>query len=575
MSCVITLLRLNAEEKHMRQYLFYKNRARLVLLILLYTLRTFGTVGVALLINYLIDSVSLAMASGQISALARCAILCCTYALLLGLVIFCSEKVKAAGIRHIMLQIRKEVMNGILSKSISELQNTNSAEYMTLFDQHLNVFEENYLKNLLSIYESLVGILIAAALLIYIDPVIAFISVIAMVIPSLLPKLFGNRLGRLQGDIMQCAAEYNVKIKDILNGYEVIRAYQINDIMRGKHLEAAAELEHSKAASAGTMAWLYGLANMASISVQFLVMTLCGVFAVRGFITIGSIIAVTQLTGQVISPAFQLSTKFSQLKAARPVWNQVCVVMQSARHLENVSVPREMEDSLKLENLSFSYGGTPVIKNVSMLFEFGKKYAIVGRSGSGKSTLLKILAGYYNDYTGSVDVDAGRSRFLSLSLISQNVFLFDDTVRNNITLYQKYPADALDAAVRMAGLKETVENLEEGLDTRVEESGSRFSGGEKQRIAIARALLHRKSLLLLDEATSSLDNERAREVEESILGLKNMTCIAVTHKLHANVLQKYDKIFVMDEGQMVEQGTFQELMEKPGVFQKLYAAGAE
>lgn len=558
----------------MKQYLLYKNRARLVLLILLQTLRTFGTVGVAILINYLIDSVSLAITSGQLSTLARCAIICCAYAMLLGMVIFFGEKIKAVSIKHIMLNIREGILNGILNKNISELQNTNSAEYITLLNQNLSVFEENYLKNLLSIYESFVGILIAVVFLIYINPIIAVISIITMAIPSLIPKLFGNKLGKLQGSIMQCATDYNVKIKDILNGYEVIKAYQIDNIMRRKHIETAAELEQSKVSSANTMAWLYGLANMASISVQFLIMTLCGVFAVHGFITIGSIIAVTQLTGQVISPAFQLSTKFSQLKSTKPICDQIHAVIQSSQHLENVSEPKEMEQSMKLEDLSFSYGDTPVIKNVKTQFDFGKKYAIVGRSGSGKSTLLKILAGYYRDYTGSVDVDGVMNQSCSLSLISQNIFLFDDTVRNNITLYREYPADELDKAICMAGLKETIDHLEEGLDTKVEENGSRFSGGEKQRIAIARALLHNKSLLLLDEATSSLDNECAREIEESILGLNNITCIAVTHKLYFNALQKYDKIFVMDDGNIIEQGTFQELMERSGTFQKLYAAGA-
>lgn len=558
----------------MRKYLLYKNRARLVLLILFQTLRTFGTVGVAVLIHYLIDSVSLAITSGQLSALFRCAGVCCAYALLLGLVILFSEKINAAGIKHIMLHIREEIMSGILNKNISELQNTNSAEYITLFNQNLGVLEENYLKNLLSIYESLVGILIAVVLLVYIHPIIAVIAILAMTIPSLIPKLFGKRLGKLQGSIMQCAADYNVNIKDILGGFEVIQAYQIGDIMRGKHTVAAAKLEQSKASAAGTLAWLYGLANMASISVQFLIMTLCGIFAARGVITIGSIIAVTQLTGQVISPAFQLSAKFSLLKAVKPVCDQIHTVIQSSRHLENVSERKEMEHLLKLDDLSFSYGDTPVLKNVETQFEFGKKYAIAGRSGSGKSTLLKILAGHYKDYTGSVEIDGARNQSCSLSLISQDIFLFDDTVRNNITLYREYPAEALAEAVRMAGLKEAINHLENGLDTRVEENGLRFSGGEKQRIAIARALLHHKSLFLLDEATSSLDNECAREIEETILGMENVTCIAVTHKLYPDALQKYDRIFVMDDGKIVEQGTFQELMEKSGSFRKLYSAGA-
>lgn len=554
----------------MRKYLLYKNKIRLVGLILLQTLRTLGTVGVAMLINHLIDSVSKVITSGQLESLARCAVLSCAYAVLLGLVIFFSEKVKAVWIKHIMLHIRENILEGILNRNTLELQSTNSAEYITLLNQNLSTFEENYLNNLLSIYESFIGILAAVVLLIYINPIIAVISIIAMAVPSLIPKFFGTRLGKLQGNIMQCAAGYNAEIKDILNGYEVIKAYQINDIMRGKHMEAATELEQGKVSSASTMALLYGLANMASISVQFLIMILCGVFAVRGVITIGSIIAVTQLTGQVISPAFQLSTKFSLLKSTKPICDQIDTVIQTSRQPEDISDTKEMKHSLKLKNLSFSYGDSPAIKNVEIQFDFGGKYAIVGKSGSGKSTLLKILAGHYREYSGSVEVDGSVKRDCSMSLISQNIFLFDDTIKNNITLYREYPADAIEKAICMAGLKETIDHLDEGLDTRVEENGSRFSGGEKQRIAIARALLHNKSLFLLDEATSALDNECARKIEESILDLKNITCIAVTHKLHPNILRRYDKIFVMNDGEIVEQGTFRELMEKSENFRRMY-----
>lgn len=560
-------------KKEMYRYLVYKNKMRLAGLLLLQTLRTLGAIGVALLINYLIDSVASAISSGQIKELISCAMVCCAYALLFGMATFFCERIKASCIRHIMLHIREAAMDGILSKSTAEMQNTNSAEYLTLMNQNLGVIEKNYLENLLAIYESLIGMVFAVVLLVAIHPVIAGISVVAMSVPSLIPKLFGNRLGRLQGNIVQCETAYNVRIKDILNGHDVIRTYQTEDIMRGKHRETAAKLEQSKVSSANAMASLYGLVNLASISVQFLIMTLCGVFAVRGVITIGSIVAVTQLTGQVISPAFQLSTKFSQLKAVKPVCERILTLTQAAAGEKKLTA-EDPERSLCVENLSFSYQDTPVIKNINAGFEAGKKYAIVGRSGCGKSTLLKILAGCYEEYSGQIKVDGASGRQCSPALISQNVFLFDDTIRNNVTLYQEYPEEAVGRAIRMAGLKETIDALEKGIHTEVEENGARFSGGERQRIAIARALLHSRKLLLLDEATSSLDNECAREVEENILNLEGITCIAVTHKLYADILRKYDRILVMEDGRIVEQGTFDELLENAEVFRKLYAAGA-
>ena len=192
-----------------------------------------------------------------------------------------------------------------------------------------------------------------------------------------------------------------MKIKDIFSGYEIIRAYRAEKQMEELHHDSSVLLENSKARTADTMACLYALANMASIAVQFLIMSLAGIFAVRGSITIGSIIAVTQLTGQVISPAFQLSAKISQLKGIRPVCEQMEANLLPADAGELKADLPEMERTLTLEDVSFAYDNAVVIDHVSLQFERGRKYAVVGRSGSGKSTLLKLLAGYDDSYAGS------------------------------------------------------------------------------------------------------------------------------------------------------------------------------
>ena len=159
------------------------------------------------------------------------------------------------------------------------------------------------------------------------------------------------------------------------------------------------------------------------------------------------------------------------------------------------------------------------------------------------------------------------------TLIHQNPFLFDDTIRNNITLYETYPDTAVKAACHLAGLDELIDSLEDGLDTEVSENGSRFSGGEKQRIAVARAILHRENVFLLDEATSALDSETTDFVEDSIFSLENVTCISITHKLAPNSLQKYDEILVMDNGKIVQRGSYDRLLAVSGPFSELYSAG--
>ena len=535
----------------MNAYVFYKNKFRLGIFMVFQTIRIVGTVGVAVLINLLIDAVSVSVAGQTVKPLMNCILICCLYALALGAVIFLSERLMAANIKHIMLQIRSGIMKGILRKSMAEYQQKNSAEYIAFFTQNLGTFEEHYLKNLVSIYDSLVSIAIAMFLLFYINPFIAVISVAAMSIPSLIPKLFGKRLGIIQGTIMQNTAGYHAKIKDIFSAYEVIRTYRAEKQMEELHDSSSVLLESSKEHAADIMAVLYGPANMSSVAVQFLIMSLAGMFAVKGLITIGSIIAVTQLTGQVISPAFQLSAKISQLRGVRPFCRQIEENLPAAATYETETALPEMEKTLMLDNVSFSYGDVPAIDHVSQKFERGRKYAIVGRSGSGKSTLLKLLAGYYDNYSGRILADGESGRKVCAALIHQEVFLFDDTIRNNITLYKPFDEETVETACRLAGLKDVLDRLPDRLDTEVDENGARFSGGERQRIAAARAILHRKNLFLLDEATSALDSETTEFMEESILSLENITCIAVTHKSTPESLKKYDEILVMEHGKIV------------------------
>lgn len=557
----------------MREMITRNNRGRLAALLFVQTLRILGTVGVAVLLNILIDAVFVALTSGKTDRLLWCAAFCCMYALLFGAVIYTDEKWKASVVSHSMRSVRGCVMEGILGKEISEFQAENSARYLALLGQNLSTFEENYLKNLLSIYDSIVSMAAAAAMLIWINPLIAGISIAAMSIPSLIPKLFAKKLSARQKKAAESTTAYQAVVKDILGGFEVVKSYRIAAVMQEKSEKAAAEMEGDKAGMAAVMATVYGLANMASVAVQFSLMALCGVFAVRGLITIGSVVAVTQLTGQVISPAFQLSAKCSLLHSAKPICEQIREAAVRPVCADCQDAP-EMKHSLALRDVSFSYAGAPALKRLSLSLEYGKKYALVGKSGCGKSTLLRLIAGYGQKDAGSMTVDGHEERECALSLISQNIFLFDDTIRNNITLYGDYRPEEIQAAVRLAGLDGLIASLENGIDTEVLENGCRFSGGEKQRIAIARALLHKRSLLLLDEATSALDEENAGKIERGILGLREITCLSVTHRVSSGTLREYDGIFLMEDGEIAEQGTYDELMQKNGSFRRLHDAAA-
>lgn len=191
--------------------------------------------------------------------------------------------------------------------------------------------------------------------------------------------------------------------------------------------------------------------------------------------------------------------------------------------------------------------------------------------------MLKLLMKQYDDYDGIIYVDDLDLKFISAedwcrleSVVQQDVFLFDGSIKENITMYQSFQDEILSNVISASGLNKLIDKLPYGLDTQIGEKGGRLSGGEKQRIAIARTLIRQTPLLLLDEATSSLDSETANAIEEVILGLETITCLVVTHRLSKAALQKYDKIFVMSDGRVVEEGSFDYLIENKGYFYHLY-----
>ena len=226
--------------------------------------------------------------------------------------------------------------------------------------------------------------------------------------------------------------------------------------------------------------------------------------------------------------------------------------------------------------MTFSYEpGKQVLHGVSARFDAGKSYAIVGGSGSGKSTLLNLLMASHSGYGGDICYDGAELRGIRaeslydlVSIVQQNVFIFNSSVRDNITMFREFDKSEVDEAIRLSGLSELI--AARGEDYLCGENGIGLSGGEKQRISIARSLLRKTPVLLMDEATAALDAETAYYITSSILQLDGLTRIVVTHALDETLLRRYDRIFTLKNGRLIESGTFDELMDKKEYFYSLF-----
>lgn len=538
--------------KNIKYFLKNVGKRNAIIFVLVQIVSSCVVAGVALLLSSLLNTVSEVIISGDIARLLKFIGLCCIYAIATGILLMLQGYVRAHLVCDTLIKMRDSAVKAYLRRKDTVDINENSAEFLSLLSQNMDTIEKDWLGGLLDAFASCCEITIASLLLLYINPIVAVISILVMAIPTIIPGVFTKQLTHCQEEIVKNTVSYNGQIRDISLGFDVIRSFHKENNFTNRHLRVAQQLEGKKVHLSEVTSLISGLVTAISVSSQFIIMGITGIFAVQGLVSLGSVVAVTQLSGQVIAPASTFASLLGKVKAAYPVLK---IVMRDDEEtpLDNKARYYDIKQEIELKNVTYRYpGSTSGVSKISARFEAGKKYAIIGKSGSGKSTLLKLIAGQIKPQGGDILIDGLKNISCNPAIIHQHVYLFDDTLKNNITFGSSYKDEQIDEVIKKSGLSEVVATLPKGLDTLVEENGKRFSGGERQRIAIARALLYGKKLLLVDEATSALDTRMATEIENNLLSLSGVTMIEVTHHLNVEQQSKYDAVFEMTPSGLVE-----------------------
>lgn len=284
---------------------------------------------------------------------------------------------------------------------------------------------------------------------------------------------------------------------------------------------------------------------------------------------------------KLCSMVFITLTSYKNLKISQ---DKIMSIFAIESETENSEDFKPEEYDISFNRVNFAYiEDEPVLKDVTFNAKHNNFTAIVGDSGSGKSTILNLIAKYYKPQSGEITIGKINTRpikaeklFDSISLLDQDIFLFNDTIKNNIRYANQNASDEdIIRACKEANCHEFIEQLEDGYDTLLSENGSNLSGGERQRLSIARAILRDRPIILLDEATASLDIENELLVKQAIANLlkKNKTVIMIAHTL--SVVRNADKIIVVSDGRIVEQGTHEELLSHNGKYASMWEVDAK
>ena len=486
--------------------------------------------------------------------------------------------VMSSYIKNTVNYLRCDIFTKILNKDMKDFSLDNSGKYISILYNDIKIIEDSLLNNIFLVISSFISFIISLLFLFSISPSIVIFIVIFGILGFVIPNALSKKLIIEKNNYSHNLEEITSVTKDLFSGFEVIKGFNIGSKINTIFKNSSNTVESTKKKCSILESIIKGFSLSFSVTVYLGVLILGGYLMYKGEISVGTAIIIIQLSTHIVGPVKTSIALINQIKSVSLIADKIDEILyDSCEDIEEISLPK-FENSIEVKNLDFSYtSDRKALNNINLTFEKNKKYAIVGESGCGKSTLIKLLMRYYKDYNGDILIDNkdihkifSNDLYKNMSMIQQNVFMFDDSIKENIKLFANYSDEEVLSICDRSGLSNLISRLPDGINSLVGENGNRLSGGEKQRIAIARSLINNTKILILDESTSALDNETAYNLESSLLSINDLTLIVVTHKLIKNILLNYDEIIVMKDGMVIEKGSFDYLISLKGYFYSLY-----
>ena len=581
------------------QSFFQGNRKNLFMAVLGTTVLSVGILSVPQLMQILIDFLS----GNRRYNMHQIVLMVIAVLLMVSFSGLCTYYFRTKFSTKAVLQYRKTAYHYLSKKKVTEFYGQNTAVYLSALNTDLQKIKEDFLDQIPILSQIVICGIGAVLVMIRYNFFLAMMACLISLIPFFAALFSGRNMEKIEENLSKENAEYLAFLKDFAVGFTIIKSYKVEGIFSALHDKICQKVEHRMEEREKCVEKINYFAAISGYITQFAILLLCAVVAYRSkSISVGTVLAFSRLINYIIDPVTELPGMLSKARTAYALseqfWEKIGKGEQEEQeeqqqksgeivkdgyhqhtntdsHEKALPIP-SLQGDICFSHLSFSYTSEKqVLKDFTLQVKEGEKLILLGASGAGKSSILKLLMGIERSQGGEISIGnrllstlPEESLFRSISYIQQEVFIFDGSIYENITLFQKYSEEEMELAIEKSGLKNLI--LEKGLDYPCGENGAALSGGERQRINIARSLLRKTPILLADEITAALDKENSYLVLDSLLSLENITEILVLHDLDSRILNRVDRICVLKEGEIVEEGIFSELMEKKGYFYSLF-----
>lgn len=468
-----------------------------------------------------------------------------------------SRMLRIGYMRDTILDVRKQAFDKIIGMSFKQFSKKSKEVYISNLINDINTFESKFFISLLNYLINISMFVLCFLCLVFMEPILAVVMLFVSIILYGISRIFSNKTVSLQGEVSTLNEEFTTEMGNTFNGLEILKLNRIEDKFLQKSLDSIKKVERKKN-------WfnIFSEGQRSLINILGYVI-MCGVmiYLCLGFQNGMSLAKATFI--------FQLASAMSfNLIEAFPLWNTIKASVNIYEKITSVQEKNEVKASeyqsgdfsdvkeIKVDHVKFAYENMEILKDANFTIEKGKKYLIKGVSGAGKSTLMNLLAKTYDNYEGAILADGIEYKNIEdkkfqdkVAFIYQDVFLFEDSIRNNITLYKEIPNERIQFAVKACQLDTLIADKALGLDEVLLENGKNLSGGQRQRISIARAIAKEAEILFVDEGTSSLNEELGKEIEKLFLSLEQ-TVIAISHRYYEGVTEQYDYILEIKNGRV-------------------------